>query len=195
MTILIVDDDTSITASLALLLKQHGYATVSAHEPMGALAILRRERPGLVIQDMNFSRQTSGEEGLDLLARIRAEEPALPVILMTAWGSIQLAVEGMRRGASDFITKPWANATVLQSVETALKLVEARRGGDKLVTRSELDERFDFSNIIGTDPKILRVLEMIGRVAPTEASVGATRPIISRMRVIFASLPMMFEKS
>jgi two-component system NtrC family response regulator len=174
MTILIVDDDASITASLALLLKQHGYPTVSAHEPMEALAAMRREKPRLVIQDMNFSRQTTGEEGLDLLERVRAEEPSMPVILMTAWGSIQLAVEGMKRGAADFITKPWANATVLQSVETALKLVEARRGEEQELTRPELDERYDFSNIIGTDPKIVRVLEMIGRVAPTEASVLIT---------------------
>jgi two-component system NtrC family response regulator len=174
MTILIVDDDASITASLALLLKQHGYPTVSAHEPMEALAAMRREKPRLVIQDMNFSRQTSGEEGLDLLARVRAEEPSMPVILMTAWGSIQLAVEGMKRGAADFITKPWANATVLQSVETALKLVDMRRGTENAPTRSELDERYDFSNIIGVDPKMVRVLEMIGRVAPTEASVLIT---------------------
>jgi len=172
--ILIVDDDTSITASLALLLKQHGYATVSAHEPMEALALLRREKPRLLIQDMNFSRETSGQEGLDLLSRVRAEEPALPVILMTAWGSIQLAVEGMKRGASDFITKPWTNATVLQSVETALKLVDAKKSGGDTLSRPELDERFDFSNIIGTDPKMLRVLEMIGRVASTEASVLIT---------------------
>lgn len=172
--ILIVDDDTSITASLALLLKQHGYATVSAHDPMEALAAMRRERPRLIIQDMNFSRATSGEEGLDLLARVRAEEPALPVILMTAWGSIQLAVEGMKRGAADFITKPWTNATVLQSVETALKLVDAKKSEGDALSRPELDERFDFSNIIGTDPKMLRVLEMIGRVAPTDASVLIT---------------------
>jgi len=171
--ILIVDDDASITASLALLLKQHGYATVSAHEPMEALAIMRRERPRLVIQDMNFSRQTAGEEGLDLLERIRAEEPSLPVILMTAWGSIQLAVEGMKRGASDFVTKPWANATVLQSVETSLNLADAR-ATKKDFTRAELDERWDFSNIIGNDEKIIRILEMIGRVAPTEASVLIT---------------------
>jgi DNA-binding NtrC family response regulator len=175
--ILIVDDDASITASLALLLKQHGYATRSAHDPIEALEVMRRERPRLVIQDMNFSRQTTGEEGLDLLARVRAEEPNLPVILMTAWASIQLAVEGMKRGASDFITKPWANATVLQSVETALKLADARgadAGGDKTPTRAELDERFDFSNIIAADPKMIRILEMIGRVAPTEASVLIT---------------------
>jgi two-component system NtrC family response regulator len=171
--ILIVDDDASITASLALLLKQSGYRSISTHTPMEALAAMRGERPRLVIQDMNFSRQTTGEEGLDLLARIRAEEPAMPVILMTAWGSIALAVEGMKRGAADFITKPWTNATVLQSVETALKLVEARASEQDL-SRAELDERYDFSNIIGSDPKVVRMLELIGRVAPTEASVLIT---------------------
>jgi len=171
--ILIVDDDASITASLALLLKQHGYATVSAHDAMEALAAMRRERPRLVIQDMNFSRATTGEEGLELLARIRAEEPSLPVILMTAWGSIELAVEGMRRGANDFITKPWANATVLQSVETALQLVQSS-ASPKEPSRAELDERFDFSNIIGSDAKMLRMLDLIGRVAPTDASVLIT---------------------
>ena len=173
MTILIVDDDASITASLALLLKQHGYASAQAHSPSEALAMLRRDRPRLVIQDMNFSRETSGEEGLDLLERIRAEEPSLPVILMTAWGSIQLAVEGMKRGASDFVTKPWANASVLQSIETALNLVDAG-ASQKDFTRAEIDEQYDFSNIIGTDPKIVRMLEMIGRVAPTDASVLIT---------------------
>ncbi len=172
--ILIVDDDSSITASLALLLKQNGYASVQAHTPSEALATLRRERPRLVIQDMNFSRETSGAEGIDLLDRIRAEEPALPVILMTAWGSIQLAVEGMKRGAADFVTKPWTNATVLQSIETTLKLVEREGGEEQDVTRAELDERYDFSNIIGADPKIIRMLEMIGRVAPTDASVLIT---------------------
>ncbi|HEX6086733.1 MAG TPA: sigma-54 dependent transcriptional regulator [Thermoanaerobaculia bacterium] len=172
--ILIVDDDASITASLALLLKQHGYASAQAHTPAEALATLRRERPRLVIQDMNFSRQTTGEEGLDLLERIRAEEPALPVILMTAWGSIQLAVEGMRRGAADFVTKPWSNANVLQSIETALNLLQARGAAPQDLTRAELDERYDFSNIIGSDAKIIRMLEMIGRVAPTDASVLIT---------------------
>src|ERR1051325_1429435 len=168
--ILIIDDDASITASLALLLKQHGYPTMSTHSPVEALAALRRERPRLVIQDMNFSRQTSGEEGLELLERIRAAEPALPVILMTAWGSIALAVEGMKRGAADFITKPWSNATVVQSVETALKLLDAR-AQEASLTRAELDEQYDFSNIIGADAKIVRLLELIGRVAPTDASV------------------------
>jgi len=167
--ILIVDDDPSIAASLSLLLKQHGYASVTAPAPAEALAIVRREQPALVIQDMNFTRRTSGEEGLQLLSAIRDEAPATPVILMTAWGSISLAVEGMKRGAADFITKPWSNAHVVQSVETALALRGA--GSPTRTSRIELDEAFDFSNLLGDDPKILRILDMVGRIAPTDASV------------------------
>ena len=169
--ILIVDDDASVAASLSLLLKQHGYRSISASTPDEALGLIRRERPSLVIQDMNFTRRTTGEEGLQLLANIRSEEPALPVILMTAWASIALAVEGMKRGAADFITKPWSNANVVQSVETALGLAAMRADASGGKSRAELDEEFDFSNIIGSDPKIMRFLELIGRVAPTEASV------------------------
>jgi len=169
--ILIVDDDASIAASLSLLLKQHGHRSVTAADPGEALARIRAERPSLVIQDMNFTRRTTGEEGLQLLDAIRAAEPALPVILITAWGSISLAVEGMKRGASDFITKPWTNAHVVQSVETALGLAAMRASGGAEKTRAQLDEEFDFSNIIGSDPKMLRILDLVGRVAPTEASV------------------------
>lgn len=169
--ILIVDDDASITASLALLLKQHGQRAVIANSPDEALTLLRSQRPSLVIQDMNFSRRTTGEEGLALLDAIRAERPDVPVILMTAWGSIGLAVEGMKRGAADFITKPWSNALVAQSVETALKLAEAPEAATEAPSRADLDERFDFRPIIGSDPKMLRVLELIARVATTEASV------------------------
>ena len=167
--ILIVDDDASITASLSLLLKQHGYPAVSASSLDEAMTIARGERPQLVIQDMNFSRRTTGEEGLQLLSDLRALDPTIPVILMTAWGSIALAVEGMKRGAADFITKPWSNAHVIQSVETALRLAEPQQ--ERSSSRADLDERFDFSMIIGSDPKLLRVLELIARVAPTEASV------------------------
>lgn len=170
--ILIVDDDPSITASLALLLKQNGYRTLAANDPQQALALVRAERPHLVMQDMNFTRRTTGEEGLQLLSGIRAIDAGMPVILMTAWGSIALAVEGMKRGASDFITKPWSNAQVLQSVQTALKLAEPV--SETSPTRAELDERFDFSNIVGSDPKIIKVLEVVARVAPTDASVLIT---------------------
>jgi len=167
--ILIVDDDPSIAASLSLLLKQHGYASVTAPAPAEALSVVRRDHPALVIQDMNFTRRTTGEEGLQLLTAIRDEAPSMPVILMTAWGSISLAVEGMKRGAADFITKPWSNAHVVQTVETALALRSA--GSPTRASRLELDEAFDFSNILGSDPKILQILDLVGRIAPTEASV------------------------
>ena len=169
--ILIVDDDPAVTASLALLLKQHGYASAQAATPEEALVRMRTERPRLVIQDMNFTRRTSGEEGLQLLSTLRAEAPDVPVVLITAWGSIALAVEGMKRGASDFITKPWSNAQVISSIETSLGLAQMRTLEQEQLTRAELDARYDFSNIIGADAAIVKMLGMIARIAPTEASV------------------------
>src|SRR5262245_39626257 len=120
--ILIVDDDPSVTASLALLLKQAGYASQSAATPAQALDQVAENDMQLVIQDMNFSRKTTGEDGLGLLKKIKSARPSLPVILMTAWGSIQLAVDGVRAGAADFVTKPWTNQQILQSVKTAIGL-------------------------------------------------------------------------
>jgi DNA-binding NtrC family response regulator len=173
--ILIVDDDTSVLASLALLLRQAGYRAHGVVSPAEALAWLERESCELVVQDMNFSRQTSGEEGLSLLAAIKARRPQLPVILMTAWGSIALAVEGMKAGASDFVTKPWTNQQLVQSVQTALGLAASHRGQDeRLPSREDLDARYDLGALVGEDKSLLRVLQVIGRVAATEASVLVT---------------------
>ncbi|HWN44501.1 MAG TPA: sigma-54 dependent transcriptional regulator [Thermoanaerobaculia bacterium] len=174
--ILIADDDPSVVASLGLLLKRHGHATVGALSQEEALRHLEKEGEGigLVLQDMNFSRGTGGEEGLELLREIRRRRPQLPVILITAWGSIALAVEGMKAGAADFVTKPWSNPQILQSVDTALSL--ARSGDAKAApsSREELDRRFDFRGLIGRDSRFLKILELIGRVAPTDASVLIT---------------------
>ena len=171
--ILIVDDDRSVTASVGLLLKQAGYATHAAGSPGEALAWLEGRSCDLVIQDMNFSRETSGEEGLALLARIKAVRPTLPVVLLTAWGSIDLAVRGIKAGAADFVTKPWSNPQLLQTVQTALGLAAAPGRGDAEPppTREELDDRADFGELVGEDPQLLRVLETVARVAPTDASV------------------------
>jgi two-component system NtrC family response regulator len=173
--ILVVDDDASVTASLGLLLRQAGYAVGTAASPGEALAAVDAEAPALVLQDMNFSRHTSGEEGLALLRAIRARRPAVPVVLMTAWGSIPLAVEGMKAGATDFVTKPWTSAQLLQSVRTALGLAAAGSAERPAVSsREELDERCDLGAIVGEDPRFLAALEVVARVAATDASVLVT---------------------
>lgn len=167
--ILIVDDDSSVSASLALLLKQAGLEYRVAADPESALTALEQRPIDLVIQDMNFSRSTTGEEGLSLLQEIRRRRPALPVVLLTGWGSIDLAVAGMKAGAADFVTKPWDNERLLQTVRTALSLFGARSAAD--ADREALDEEHDFSEILGTDPAITQVLNQVVRVARTDAAV------------------------
>jgi len=173
--ILVVDDDPSVTASLSLLLKQHGYLPVTAASPEEAASRVRGERVDLVLQDMNFSRSTSGEEGLALLRTLRGLQPDLPVVLITAWASIPLAVQGVKAGAADFVAKPWVNAQMLQAVETALGLAAAKAGAPAPPSdRVDLDARYALGSLAGVDPKFLRVLELAGRVAPTDASVLIT---------------------
>jgi two-component system NtrC family response regulator len=188
--VLIIDDDPSITASLALLLKQAGYRSQSVSTPGQALGQIVNGDIHLVIQDMNFSRKTTGEEGLDLLKKIKSAKPNLPVILMTAWGSIQLAVEGVRAGAADFVTKPWTNQQILQSVKTAIGLAAANssKQPDKKLTREELDSLYDFKDIIGHDPKMLKILDVVGRVSATEASVLITGESGTGKEVIAAAI-------
>ncbi len=171
--ILIVDDDASVLASLSLLLKQGGYISRTASTPKEALDKIERDTFQIVLQDMNFSRRTDGEEGLKLLAEIKARQPKLPVVLMTAWGSIALAVKGVQAGASDFITKPWTNEQILQTVQTILGLSKTNLS-DKTPSREELDAQYDFSNIIGEDAKLLKVLDVVARVSRTDAPILIT---------------------
>jgi len=174
--ILIVDDDTSIVASLTLMLKQAGYRSTAAFTPAEALKYLANEEIRLVLQDMNFSRQTTGEEGLQLLKHIKSSRPKIPVILITAWGTIPLAVRGIQSGAADFITKPWTKQQLLHAIETALGLATASSEGShrEALSRADLDAAYDFRSIIGTDPQILKTLEILGRVSATDASVLIT---------------------
>ncbi|TDX00552.1 sigma-54-dependent transcriptional regulator [Dinghuibacter silviterrae] len=169
--ILIIDDDIAVRASLALLLKTHKYSVREAAGPAEALLVMDKTVPDLVLLDLNFSMGTTGEEGLELLAVLRARFPDVPVILITGWGSIALAVRGMKLGAGDFIHKPWDNEHLLASIKTLLDLRGPRPGRR---TRQQLDAQFHFQHIIGEDPRILQILDTIGRVAPTEASVLIT---------------------
>ncbi len=169
--ILIIDDDTAIQTSLSLLFRKAGYRVRVADGPFETNEVLDQETPALIVLDMNFSIDTSGNDGLRLLRRIRERLPVVPVILLTGWGTIELAVEGMKAGASDFITKPWQNDYLLQAAETAIKLA----GTDtRSVSRRQLDEQFQFDNIVGNDPKLLDVLTTVGRIAPTDAPVLIT---------------------
>ena len=168
--LLVVDDDGSVLVSLALLLKQSGFEVLTCDDPVRVPALLAAQRVDLVLQDMNFSPQTSGEEGLALLASIKAAHPALPVLLMTAWGSIALAVRGVKAGAADFFTKPWHNAQLVELVRTTLDLSASARG-DGHPDRRALDAEFDFRGIVGEHPSLLRVLATVGRVAKTRAPV------------------------
>jgi DNA-binding NtrC family response regulator len=125
------------------------------------------------MQDMNFSLQTSGEEGLDLLARIKGSYPALPVLLMTAWGSIGLAVRGVKAGAANFFTKPWDNTQLIALAEATLQLSDslAAPASSPRLNRRALDAQCDFGGIVGEHPKLLKVLETIAQVARTRAPV------------------------
>ena len=172
--ILIADDDKTITASLALLLKHVGYRTMTAASPAEALRAIERDEIRLLIQDMNFSRKTSGEEGLALLREVKQRRPDLPVILITAWGTIPLAIEGIRAGGMDFITKPWTHQQILQSVQTALSLAAAGKAGSPPRCRADLDAGLQLEQIVGEDPKILKILEVISRIAATDARVLIT---------------------
>jgi len=167
--ILIVDDDDSVQVSLALLLKQSGFEVLTCDGPAPVLPLLAAQPVDLVLQDMNFSAQTSGEEGLALLARIKEQHPALPVLLMTAWGSIALAVRGVKVGAADFFTKPWQNTQLIDLVRTTLELAQPRSSGRP--DREALDREFDFRGIVGEHPDLLKVLATVGRVARTRAPV------------------------
>jgi len=171
--ILVVDDDRSVTASLSLLLKHNKYHVLQAHDPEIALSLIEKHSIDLVLQDMNFSRATTGEEGMALLENIQSLSTDLPVILMTAWGSISLAVEGMRAGASDFFAKPWNNEQLLRTIATNLETnaERSRLEDNSYLSRKELDATCDFSAVVGESPAILKTLSTIARVCKTNASV------------------------
>ena len=166
--ILIIDDDIAVRTSMQLLLNNEGFETASADGPEVALRMIEQKNPELILLDLNFSLDTSGKEGMALLGQIKKINSSIPIILITGWGSIELAVKGMKMGANDFINKPWNNEHVLQSIQT---LIDLRKKDKQKHSRKELDSLYDFHHIIGEDPKMLELLDTIGRIAGTDASV------------------------
>jgi DNA-binding NtrC family response regulator len=166
--ILIIDDDAAVRASLQLLLQQAGFETKEVESPYEAISFLEHNTPSLVILDMNFSLNTSGDEGIDMLNKIRQLHARVPVILITGWATIELAVKGMKAGANDFINKPWNNDNLLQTIRTLLKL---QKVSSEKLNRSQLDKLYNFKSIIGEDKSMLEILSTIGNIAATDASV------------------------
>lgn len=167
--ILIIDDDSAIRSSLSFMLKRAKYEVQAVAGPKEAIDAVRANQPQLILMDMNFSLSTNGEEGLTLLKQVKIFCPDVPVILMTAWGSIPLAVQGMQAGAFDFITKPWNNAALMQRIETALELTAKDQPSPDAT-----DNDFNRSHIIGRSKALMNVLATIQRVAHTGASVLIT---------------------
>ena len=171
--ILICDDDITVRTSLTLVLKRAGYEVATAANQQEAIDFVRHTCPQLILMDMNYSNTTTGEEGLELLAKVRIFCPAVPVILITAWGSINLAVQGIRAGAFDFITKPWNNLALLKTIQTAIQLQDSEEKG--LEQRPEKTERADsFDKIIGKSVLLQQVLNTITRISRTNAPVLIT---------------------
>ena len=178
--ILIIDDDSAIRTSLSFMLKHAKYEVQAVSSPKEAMAVVRSTAPELILMDMNFSLTTSGDEGITLLKQVKIFRPEVPVILMTAWGSIQLAVKGMQAGAFDFVTKPWHNAALMERIETALALSKRKKEKeeeekeDKEIETPKTESGFDRSHIIGKSKALMEVLETIKRISNTNASVLIT---------------------
>ena len=173
--VLIADDQPDIVEALRLLLKAEGYRTVTAHVPEGVVAILDRNVVDAALIDLNYTRDTtSGREGLDLLSRIRAIDATLPVIVMTAWGSVDKAVEAMRIGARDFIEKPWDNARLLTTLKTQIDLARALRAASRLEQENRLRRRDGFPELIAESTAMRPMLQVMERIAPSDANVLVT---------------------
>ncbi len=173
--ILIADDQADILEALRLLLKSEGYTIQTMKSPAAVLKAMESQDFSIAIIDLNYARDTtSGEEGLDLLSKLQAADPTLPVVVMTAWASVEIAVEAMRRGAKDFITKPWDNPRLLSIVRNQIELGGAMRAYRRLEQENQILRGNDGPTIITQSPAMKPVLEVIARVGPSDANVLIT---------------------
>lgn len=173
--ILAADDQPHILEAIQLLLKPHGYKVDIVRSPELVRDALASEQYDAVLIDLNYTRDTtSGQEGLDLLSEIVAQDSTLPVIVMTAWGNVELAVEAMRRGARDFIQKPWENERLLSILRTQVELHRALQDAQRLAAENRLLNAQGRPEFIATSPSMVPVLETITRIAPSDANVLVT---------------------
>jgi DNA-binding NtrC family response regulator len=173
--ILIADDQTDVLEALRFLVKGEGYQAEAATSPAAAIEAVESRDFDAVLMDLNYTRDTtSGQEGLDLLNRIQSLDSTLPVIVMTAWGSVELAVEAMRRGARDFIQKPWDNTRLSAILKTQIELGRALRRGQRLEAENRVLRAERFPQLIAHSTAMRPVLDVISRVGPSDANVLIT---------------------
>ncbi len=173
--LLIADDQEDVLAALRLLLKAEGFQIDAVTSPQAVLSALEKREYDLLLMDLNYTRDTtSGQEGFDLMTRVQQADPMLPTVVMTAWGTVEVAVEAMRRGAKDFIQKPWDNARLLAIVKTQLELSAALRRGARLEAENRLLQAEGRPVMIAESKAMKPVLELIARVGPSGANVLLT---------------------
>ncbi|MDQ3648958.1 MAG: sigma-54 dependent transcriptional regulator [Acidobacteriota bacterium] len=197
--ILIADDDRDVLEALLLLLKGEGYGAATVTRPGDVLKALAKESYDVALVDLNYTRDTtSGQEGLDLLAQIQAADATLPVVVMTAWGSVELAVEAVRRGAKDFVQKPWDNRRLLSILRTQIELAQALRRGARLEAENKYLRTEGAAArplLIAKSPSMQPVLEMIARVGPSDANVLITGENGTGKEVVARTLHMLSERA
>jgi len=173
--ILIADDQADILSALKLLLKREGYEVASATSPAGVLDIVAREHVDVALVDLNYTRDTtSGEEGLALVEQLHREHPDLPIVVMTAWATVEVAVRAMRHGANDFLEKPWNNQRLLSLLGNQVKLAEARQRGRRLADENAILRAGDDGTLIASSRPMQEVVRLARQVAPSDASVLIT---------------------
>ena len=181
-SILIIDDNASVGTALEVLFSLHDIDALHALSPEAGLALLEQQPVDLVIQDMNFTEDTtSGEEGEALFQQIRARHPDLPVILLTAWTHLSSAVDLVRAGAADYLAKPWDDRKLLVTVNNLLELSETRRELDRRRDREQrdrtaLEARYDLRGAVVADPASERVVNLACQVARSALPVLITGP-------------------
>ena len=173
--ILVADDQADVLEALRLLLKSEGYQIETVKSPAAAVKALEARDFALALIDLNYTRDTtSGQEGLELLSRVQAIDPTLPVVIMTAWASVEVAVEAMRRGAKDFLPKPWDNPRLLAIVRNQIELASTVRAYQRLEEENQILRGKGGPNLIAQSVAMRPVLEVISRVGPSDANILIT---------------------
>jgi len=173
--VIVADDQQDVLTALRLLLKNDGMLATTVSSPAGLLEAVRSEAFDVAVIDLNYARDTtSGREGLDLIPQIHAIDPLLPVIVMTAWGTIDVAVEAMRRGARDFLEKPWDNHRVLSIIRNQASFSREVRHSRRLEAENQFLRAAADEDFIAEAPAMRAVLDMVERVARSDASILIT---------------------